>query len=189
MTDETNTVEEVPQPPAPPAAPDETLEHEEPETDEEAPEGAGGDQETGQDSEGATDPTQGEEEAPAEPVVTNGPDGQTVTMPDGKVVTTRSHPYPVSNYEQEVFDLTHHGDQLRYPYVPGDPAYSAYSDPAVPNSHLAQRVTSEIAGFGERVKQDPNAAVSPMWNNLKGVEQGEIEEAIETGVSTGNTEL
>lgn len=184
MTDETNTVEEVPEPPAPPAAPDET-----PQEPSEDPEGAGEGQQADQDSDEATEAAQGEEEAPAEPVVTNGPDGQTVTMPDGKVVTTRSHPYPVSNYEQEVFDLTHHGDQLRYPYVPGDPAYSAYSDPAVPNSHLAQRVTSEIAGFGERVKQDPNAAVSPMWNNLKGVEQGEIEEAIETGVSTGNTEL
>lgn len=184
MTDETNTVEEVPEPPAPPAAPDET-----PQEPSEDPEGAGGDQETGQDSDEATEAAQGEEEASTGPVVTNGPDGQTVTMPDGRVLTTRSHPYPVSNHEQEVFDLTHHGDQLRYPYVPGDPAYSPYSDPAVPNSHLAQRVESEIAGFGERVKQDPNASVSPMWDNLKGIERGEIEEAIETGISTGNTEL
>lgn len=186
MSDETTSVSEVPQPPAPPAPPEEIEETSQGASED--LEGVGEDQKTGDGSEDPTEASEGEEN-PTEPFVTNGPGGQTVTMPDGRVITTRSHPYPVSNSELEKFELTHHGDQLRYPYVPGDPEYSPYSDPAVPNSHLAQRVESEIAGFGERVKQDSEAAISPMWNALKGVEQGEINAAIETGVSSGNVEL
>lgn len=175
MSEETTTevTEEIPAPPEPPQHPVE-----------DPKEGSEGEQ-----PEGVSEEASGDSEAAQEPIVTNGPNGQTVTLPDGRVVTTRAHPYPVSNSEQQSYEKTHHGDQLRYPYVPGDANYSPYSDPTVPNSHLAQRVEAEISGYGERVKQDPNAAVSPMWNALKGVADGTLENAIKTGVASGNVEL
>lgn len=186
MSDETTSVSEVPQPPAPPAPPEEIEETSQGASED--LEGAGEDQKTGDGSEDPTEASEGEEN-PTEPFITNGPGGQTVTMPDGRVITTRSHPYPVSNSELEKFELTHHGDQLRYPYVPGDAAYSPYSDPAVPNSHLARRVEAEIGNFGERVLADPEAKVSPMWDGLKASSDAAIKNAIETGVESGKVEL
>jgi hypothetical protein len=123
-------------------------------------------------------------EAPA-PEVVNDDNGQHVNMPDGSVVYTRHDSLPRSNAEQANFELTHSGDQLRYPYVPGDKEYSAYSDPAVPNSHLARMVETEIVSFGERVLSDPNAAVSTMWKALKGVFDGELKAAIQSGEGSG----
>ena len=150
-------------------------------------------EDTGEVSEPVQDPQEGQEETaepetPSEPVVENGPNGQTVTMPDGTVVTTRSHPYPVSNSEQLVYERTHEGDQERYPYVPGDREYSPYSDPAVPNSHVAQTVEREIASFGERILLDAEAKVSPMWNALKGVFEGELDQAIASGGGSGKVQ-
>lgn len=120
-----------------------------------------------------------------QPEVVNDDSGQHVNMPDGSVVYTRHDSLPRSNAEQANFELTHSGDQLRYPYVPGDKEYSAYSDPAVPNSHLARMVETEIVSFGERVLSDPNAAVSTMWKALKGVFDGELKAAITTGEGSG----
>lgn len=136
-------------------------------------------------AEPAPDETESEpEEAPA-PQVVNDENGQRVIMPDGSTVYTRHDSLPRSNAEQATFELTHSGDQLRYPYVPGDKEYNAYSDPAVPNSHLARMVETEIVSFGERVLADPKAAVSTMWNALKGVFDGELKQAIETGEGSG----
>lgn len=188
MTDETSTVEEIPEPPAPPAPP-EAPETEGQESDAEAPEGTGEELETEEGSEDATEPTEGVEEPPAQPQVVNDASGQHVLMPDGTVVTTRTHSFPVGNAEQEQYDLTHHGDQLRYPYVPGDAAYSPYSDPAVPDSHIARRVEAEIGNFGERVLADPEAKVSPMWEGLKSSSDAAIKNAIESGIESGKVEL
>jgi hypothetical protein len=144
---------------------------------------------------GSSDQTEESETPPSssEPTVVNDENGQHVLVPqeDGSVrtVVTRSHTLPVSNAEQAVYEQTHTGDQPRYSLVPGDAGYSAYSDPAVPNSHLAQRVETEIVSFAERVLQDSKAAISPLWNSLKGVFEGELEQAIETGVATGKVEL
>lgn len=140
--------------------------------------------------EDATEPAAGEEEGTEEegdsgPVVETTPTGQTVTFPDGKVVHTRSSDAPVSNSEWRAYELTHQGDQLRYPYVPGDREYTPYSDPNVPNSHTAQQIEREIASYAERVVQDPNAEVSYMWNALHGVHVGELDTAIATGGGEG----
>ena len=137
-----------------------------------------------------TDPAAGaeegtEEEAPAAPVVDTSPSGQTVTFPDGRVVYTRSTDAPVSNAEWREYEKTHQGDQLRYQFVPGDKDYSPYSDPAVPNSHLARMVESEIAGYAERVALDPNTQVSYIWNALHGMHEGELDRAIATGGGSG----
>lgn len=140
-------------------------------------------------SEDATDPTEGQEEVtPAVPVVNNTADGQSVTMPDGSVVYTRSHPYPVSNSEWEDYERKHQGDQPRYPYVPGDREYSPYSDPTVPNSQLAQQIERELSSYAERVAQDPNTQVSYIWNALHGVYEGELDRAIATGGGSGKVE-
>jgi hypothetical protein len=115
----------------------------------------------------------------------NDDSGQHVVLPDGTKVYTRHDAFPRSNAEQATFELTHSGDQLRYPYKPGDKEYNAYSDPAVPNSHLARMVETEIVSYAERVLDDPNAAVSTMWNALKGVFDGQLAHAIETGEGSG----
>jgi hypothetical protein len=122
---------------------------------------------------------------PADPQVVNDDSGQHVVLPDGTKVYTRHDAFPRSNAEQATFELTHSGDQLRYPYKPGDKEYNAYSDPAVPNSHLARMVETEIVSYAERVLDDPNAAVSTMWNALKGVFDGQLAHAIETGEGSG----
>lgn len=188
MTDEEVTAaENIPEPPAPPAPPEET-----PQEPSVAPEEEPEQDEIGEGSEDPTEPTEpaeGAEEPPAQPQVVNDASGQHVLMPDGTVVTTRTHSFPVGNAEQEQYDLTHHGDQLRYPYVPGDAAYSPYSDPAVPDSHIARRVEAEIGNFGERVLVDPEAKVSPMWEGLKVSSDAAIRSAIATGVESGKVEL
>lgn len=139
-----------------------------------------------------TDPSAGEEEGTAEvepgPVVSNNPDGQTVTMPDGKVIHTRSHGYPISNREEEVYELTHQGDQLRYPYVPGDQEYNPYSDPKIPNSHVAQMVERDIASYAERVMTNPEARVSPQWDAFNGIYEGELDQAIASGGGSGKVQ-
>lgn len=140
--------------------------------------------------EDATEPTEDQEEGtaeedPAKPVVNTTPDGQTVTFPDGRVVHTRFTDAPMSNTEWQQYEHTHQGDQLRYPYVPGDKEYSPYSDPSVLDSHLAQRVEREIASFAERVLEDAEAAISPMWNALHGLHESELDTAIATGGGQG----
>ena len=129
------------------------------------------------------------EEQPAEDAagleVVNDGNGQHVNMPDGSTVYTRSHPYPVTNTEWENYELTHSGDQLRYSLKPGDEGYSALSDPSVPNSHLAQQVTVQLASFAERVKDDPEARPSVTWDALQPGWQGALEAHAETGVSSG----
>lgn len=125
---------------------------------------------------------------PAAPTVVNDDAGQHVVMPDGTEVTTRSHTYPVSNSEWENYELTHSGDQARYSFKPGDKEYSPYSDPSVPNSHLAQSVEREIQSFAERVLTDVEAKVSPMWHALQGIYQGELKQAIQTGGGSGKVE-
>jgi hypothetical protein len=121
----------------------------------------------------------------AAPQVVNDANGQHVVMPDGSKVYTRHSSLPVTNAEQAQFELTHSGDQLRYPYKPGDKEYSANSDPAIPDSHTARMVETEILSFAERVVQDASAQVSPMWNSFKGIFQSELERAIKTGVGDG----
>ena len=128
-----------------------------------------------------TEPEAVEDDTETGPVVNNNPDNQTVTMPDGTVVYTRQHGLPMTNRELEQFELTHHGDQQRYAYVPGDKEYSPYSDPAVPNSHVAQMIEREIASFAERVMQDAKAVVSPTWNSFKGIFESELDQAIASG--------
>lgn len=201
MAEESNLPDVPPPPPAPDAPVQEdsatlkipaSMSSETPQNDAERPEEQDPDIQTGnppQDGSGDSEATEGDaEETPQEPVVENGPNGQTVTMPDGSVVTTRTHPFPVSNHEQENYELTHHGDQLRYPYKPGDAAYSPYSDPAVPDSRIARQIEQEIGNFGERVLQDVEAHVSPIWQGLKKVYDGELKQAIETGGGSGKVE-
>lgn len=170
--------------PAAPAAPEST-----PTTSEDAStpqEGAQEDSSSNDSTEKSTeDSSEGSEEKAAEPEVVNDANGQHVNMPDGSVVTTRSHTFPVTNTEQAQYELTHSGDQLRYPYKPGDAAYNAYSDPVIPNSHLARQVETEIASFGERVLKDVEAKISPMWEGLKGIFDGELKQAIATGGGEG----
>lgn len=122
------------------------------------------------------------------PVVVNDDNGQHVVMPDGTTVTTRQHPYPVSNSEWLVYEQTHSGDQLRYPYKPGDAEYSPYSDPVVPHTSLAQKVEAEIASFAERVLLNPKAEISNIWNDLKKVYNSELAQAISTGGGSGKIE-
>lgn len=144
-------------------------------------------------SEGGSEPSEGQDdtttdETPAAPQVVNDDDGQHVVMPNGNVVVTRNHTYPVSNAEQEVFELTHSGDQERYKYVPGDKEYNAYSDPKLPNSQVAKWVEQEIISFAGRILDDPNARVSPIWDSFNQIYQGELAEAIETGGGSGKVE-
>lgn len=115
------------------------------------------------------------------PTVVSDDSGVRVEFPDGRTVTTRQHPFPVSNSEWEKFELTHSGDQARYSYKPGDPEYSPYADPSVPNSQLAQQVEREIQGYAERVLVNPDTPVSSMWEGLQPVYQGQLEQAIATG--------
>lgn len=130
-------------------------------------------------------PSETSSDEEAQPQVVNDDNGQHVVLPDGTKVYTRHDNLPRSNAEQATFELTHSGDQLRYPYKPGDKEYNAYSDPAVPNSHLARMVETEIVSYAERVLDDPKAAVSTMWNALKGVFDGQLAHAIETGEGSG----
>jgi hypothetical protein len=130
-------------------------------------------------------PSETSSDEEAQPQVVNDDSGQHVVLPDGTKVYTRHDNLPRSNAEQATFELTHSGDQLRYPYKPGDKEYNAYSDPAVPNSHLARMVETEIVSYAERVLDDPKAAVSTMWNALKGVFDGQLAHAIETGEGSG----
>jgi hypothetical protein len=178
------TVENSAEVPAPPALP-ESPDSESSQSDAEGTKDQDPDVQTGNPDEAVSE----DEEAPDGPKVENGPNGQTVTMPDGTVVTTRNHPFPVSNYEQLLYDLTHHGDQLRYPYKPGDPEYSPYSDPAVPNSHIAQSIEREIAGYGTRVLENPETEISPMWTGLKRDFDATVKSAVESGVGGGRVEL
>lgn len=142
----------------------------------------------------ATPATEAASETPAEaatasaPVVVNDDNGQHVVLADGSSVTTRSHAYPVSNTEWEKYELTHSGDQARYSLVPGDEHYSPYSDPSIPNSHLAQMVEREIQSFADRILHDAEAVVSPLWHGLQGVYQGELKQAIATGGGSGKVE-
>jgi hypothetical protein len=153
-----------------------------PQDDSAAPAGEGAGQETGEDSEAASDPAEGAEEGTKnDPVVETNANGQTVTFSDGRVVHTRSSDAPVSNREWQVYERTHQGDQLRYQFKPGDREYTPYSDTTVPNSHLAQQIEREIASFAERVAQDPNAEVSYIWNALHGMHEGALDRAIATG--------
>lgn len=126
-----------------------------------------------------------DDDEPAEPQVVNTATGQYVSMPDGTEVQTRSHPYPISNGEWAKYEKTHAGDQARYPYVPGDKEYSAHSDPHIPNSSLAQKIEAEIASYAERVLTNPSAAVSNIWNSVRGIFDGELEKFTETGVGGG----
>lgn len=149
-----------------------------PETGSSTPENSGS-------TESATESTTADEPSDVAPVVVNDGNGQHVDMPDGTTVTTRHHTYPVSNSEWEQYEKTHSGDQARYPYVPGDHEYSPYSDPHIPNTHMARLIESEIASYGERVLQDSEAAISPIWNAVKGIYEGLVEKLIETGGSSG----
>lgn len=189
MSDEQNT--EVPPAPVPEAPKEEVtlktppslLENSEAaQSDSAGTADEGAAKETEKDSEDASEPSEGAEEGkPTGPVVETTPTGQTVTFSDGRVVHTRSSDAPVSNSEWQAYELTHQGDQLRYPYVPGDKEYTPYSDPNVPNSHLAQQIEREIASFAERVLQDPKAEVSYIWNALHGIHVSELDRAIATG--------
>lgn len=151
---------------------------------------------TGEGPEEPTEPAEGQEEGTGEveedtvtgPVVSNNPDGQTVTFEDGTVVHTRAHGYPMTNREQEQYELTHQGDQLRYPYVPGDKEYTPYSDPSVPNSHIAQMIERDIASYAERVLTDPKARVSPQWDAFHGIYEGQLEQAIASGGGSGKVQ-
>lgn len=196
MSDDQSTVPEVPAPPALPDVPEEeTVTLKTPanlgssdETPQSDPAGTveadpGGDTEGA--SEDATQADSGQEEADAPPVVETTPAGQTVTFPDGRVVYTRSSDAPASNSEWREYERTHQGDQPRYPFVPGDREYTPYSDPNVPNSHLAQMVEREISSYAERVLQDPGAQVSYIWNALHGVHESELDTAIATGGGSG----
>jgi hypothetical protein len=166
-----------------------------PETSEDAStpqEGAQADSEDSTDdsspAEVGTDESGSTEQTSAEPEVVNDANGQHVNMPDGSVVTTRSHTLPISNAEQEVYELTHSGDQERYHYAPGDKEYNANSDPRLPNSHIAQMVEREIVSFAERIKEDAEAVVSPIWNSFVKVYEGELKQAISTGGGSGKVE-
>lgn len=140
------------------------------------------------DSQGQEGGSEGQQEAQASvPVVEMLANSQTVTMPDGSVVTTRTHPYPISNKEWMEYERTHSGDQERYPWKPGDAQYSANADPSVPDSHAAQRVEREIQSYADRVKNEPGASISPMWDAFQPVYQGALEQAIKTG--GGNSEV
>lgn len=132
--------------------------------------------------------TPAEAAADSAPVVVNDDNGQHVVLADGTSVATRSHPYPISNTEWEKYELTHSGDQARYSLVPGDEHYSPYSDPSVPNSHLAQMVEREIQSFADRILHDAEAVVSPLWHGLQAVYQGELKQAIATGGGSGKVE-
>jgi hypothetical protein len=186
---------QVPAPPAPPTSPDssETVTLKTPpsllqdnaettETPAEAPEEVPPAPSAPEAPEPATDPAEGSaEETPSKPVVNTTAGGQTVTFPDGRVVHTRFTDAPMSNTEWQQYERTHQGDQPRYPYVPGDREYTPYSDPNVPNSQLAQRVEREIASFAERVLENAEAAVSPIWNALHGLHESELDTAIASG--------
>lgn len=148
---------------------------------EKAPEDSSEPEEGAEDTEGEN----AEEEAPSEPEVVNDDSGQHVVMPDGTVVTTRHHSYPIGNTEQEVWEQTHSGDQLRYPFKPGDQEYSPLSDPSVPDSHLSGRIEREIQSYADRVLTDSEAKVSPMWEGLQPTYKAELESAIETGGGEG----
>lgn len=126
------------------------------------------------------DGTEPDEEEAVEPVsqsVSVDSNG-VVTKADGSVVYTRTHQYPVSNAEQERYELTHEGDQERYHLKPGDQNYSPYADPAVSNSYLARQVEAEIASYADRVQTDPNAVVSPIWVEQRKTFEGSLAEAI-----------
>jgi hypothetical protein len=140
---------------------------------------------SGTDEPGSSEQTSAEEDEPAAPEVVSDDSGQHVNMPDGTVVTTRSHTYPVSNAEQDVYEQTHSGDQLRYPYKPGDREYSPYSDPSVPDSRLSQMIEREIVSFADRVATDGKALISPIWSGLQPTYKAEIEAAVETGGGEG----
>jgi hypothetical protein len=194
-TEETAPAEEVPETAA--EAPAQDAGTEETEAPDEAPVPDGGaapaaeaGSEGGQPEEDAGGPAEDEVEASGDgdsssPQVVNDGNGQHVVMPDGTVVVTRNHTYPVSNAEQAVYEETHSGDQLRYPWKPGDQEYSSYSDPSVPNSQASRWIETEIASYAERVLLDPDAKVSPIWEGLQPTYKSEIEDAIETGGGEG----
>lgn len=194
MTDTTEVQPEPEVPQEPAAAPAENPAPEVPETPQEgAQAGSDGEEETTPDSSSGSTTTSTENSAEtstssAEPEVVNDVNGQHVNMPDGTTVTTRTHPYPVTNSEWETYELTHSGDQLRYPYKPGDAGYNANSDPSVPNSWLAKQIEVQLASFGERVKTDPNARPSVTWDALQPGYQGDLAEAIQTGGGGGKVE-
>lgn len=177
MSDTTDTSAETPEQPST----DPTVPAEDPTT-------GGGSDGTSVPSSAPDEGTTDSSETPSTPTVVNDDSGQHVVMPDGLEVTTRTHTYPVSNSEWENYELTHSGDQLRYPYKPGDKEYSPYSDPNVPNTHMAQMVEREIQSFAARVLEDAEAVVSPMWNALHGIYEGELKQAIATGGGSGKVE-
>lgn len=125
------------------------------------------------------------EQAPSGPEVVNDGTGQHVDFPDGSTVYTRSHSFPVSNAEWEAYEVTHSGDQSRYPYTPGDKEYDPYSDPHVPNSHLARMVETQIVSYAERVKNDPDAVISPTWSSLRPDYDASLRNAIDGGMESG----
>jgi hypothetical protein len=180
--------------PAPPATPDEPTTvtpvdtatapastTETPDSASTAVSGASADDDTETTSE---DSTEAPEAAPTATVV-NTADGQYVEKPDGTKVYTRHHTYPISNGEWAKYEKTHAGDQARYAYVPGDKEYDPYSDPHVPNSKTAQDITSEIASYATRVLKNPEAEVSNIWNQVRGVYDGALENFIKNGAASG----
>jgi hypothetical protein len=180
--------------PAPPATPDEPTPvvttastTAAPETASTPASGASAEDETVTDSTTPETTSEDSDEDSTEtaPEVVNTADGQHVVMPDGKKVYTRHHAYPISNAEWAQYEKTHAGDQERYPYVPGDKEYSPHSDPHIPNSKLANDIEQEIASFASRVLKGPNAPVSRIWNAVRGIYDGEVDQLIRTGGSTG----
>jgi hypothetical protein len=137
----------------------------------------------------ATTPEESTADTSEGPQVVDDENGQRVLMPDGSTVVTRQHAFPMTNAEQAVYEETHTGDQPRYSLTPGDAGYSPFSDPAVPNSHLAQSIEREIASFADRIKNDASAVVSPIWQGLKGIYQEQLDHAIETGEESGKVRL
>lgn len=167
----TDTTEVQPEPEVPQAPAEAPVESPAPEVPEAAPE----------------EPETAEEEA-AEPKTVTDDNGQRVEMPDGSIVYTRSHGFPVSNSEWEVYERTHSGDQARYSLKPGDLGYNPLSDPSVPNSWLAKQIEVQMSSFAERVKTDPNARPSVTWDALQPTYQGELSDAILTGGGAGKVE-
>ena len=175
--------EAVPQetPEQPVEAPAEQPVTQEPETAQEGAQAGSEEQDGGTEESGSTE----DSSSTSEPEVVSDDNGQHVNMPDGSVVYTRAHPYPVSNSEWENYELTHSGDQLRYSLKPGDQGYSPLSDPSIPNSWLAKQVETQLASYGERVLLDQNARPSVTWDALQPGYEDALEAHAETGVGGG----
>jgi hypothetical protein len=147
---------------------------------------------TAEDPQDASEAPEVAEEAPVDHQgneIPDPPEFGVVVKEDGTKVYTRSHEYPIDNAEQDTWDLTHKGSAARYSLVPGDQGYSPQSDPAVVNSHLAQAVEAEILSFPARYAADPEAKVSPIWEGLRQVLQGELAQDLATGGGNSDVEV